>query len=103
MSDTPGRRGMSVRTARTVEYSIVGISIVALVLIFQPFALSLFTVGAGLIVLVGLLFNLVPLAQPGRSVGSLVRGGVIIVVAFLVVTALALGSAELYAMYLTGK
>lgn len=97
------RRGMSVRTARGVEYTIVGISIIALALIFQPFSLSLFTVGAGLIVLVGLLFNLVPLAQPGRTIGSLLRGALIIAVAFVIVTLLALASAKLYAVYLTGN
>ena len=93
---------MSVRTARTIEYAIVGLSIVALVMIFQPLSLSLFSTGAGLIVLIGLLFNLVPLAQPGRTIGSLFRGAVIIAVVFVIVTLLALASAELYAMYLTG-
>ncbi len=97
------KRGMSVRTARTIEYAIVGASIIALVLIFQPFALGLFTLGAGLIVLIGLLFNLVPFAQAGRTTGSLLRAALVIAIVFVVVTLLALASAELYAIYLTGN
>ncbi len=97
-----GRRpGMTVRQARTVEYSIVGASLLALVLIFQPFSLALFTLGAAAIVLVGLAFNLVPLAQPGRTWGSLVKGAIVIVVAFAIVTLLSLGMAELYGYYVT--
>ncbi len=97
-----GRRpGMTVRQARTVEYAIVGASLLALVLIFQPFSLALFTLGAAAIVLVGLAFNLVPLAQPGRSWGSLVKGAIVIVVAFAIVTLLSLGMAELYGYYVT--
>jgi hypothetical protein len=92
---------MTVRQARTVEYSIVGASLLALVLIFQPFSLALFTLGAAAIVLVGLAFNLVPLAQPGRTWGSLVKGAIVIVVAFAIVTLLSLGMAELYGYYVT--
>jgi len=95
------KRGMSVRQARTVEYGIVGASLLALVMIFQPFSLQLFTYGAAAIVIVGLAFNLVPLAQPGRTFGSLLKGLVVIVVAFAIVTALSLGMAELYGYYVT--
>jgi hypothetical protein len=96
-----GRRMLSVRQARTLEYGIVGASLLALVLIFQPFSLELFTVGAAAIVIVGLAFNLVPLAQPGKTWRSLVVATVVIVVAFAVVTLLALGMAELYGYYVT--
>ena len=58
-------------------------------------------VGAGLVVLAGLAFNLVPLCTPGRPLRSLVKGALIIVVIFIVVTLLALGSALLYSWYLT--
>ena len=96
----PPRRGMSLRQARTLEYLIVASSILALVLIFQPFSLQLFTLGAAAIVIVGLLFNLVPFCQPGRTIGSVLKVLVIIVVIFAIVTALALASAELYAYYI---
>lgn len=95
------RRGMSPRQARTVEFGIVGASLLALVLIFQPFSLELFTVGAAAIVIVGLAFNLVPLAQPGKRWRSLVIGVIVVIVAFAIVTALSLGMAELYGAYIS--
>jgi len=102
MSGAEGRRrGISARTARTLEYVIVVASILALVLIFQPFAVELFTLGAAAIVIVGLAFNIVPLCTPGKSVRSLVIATIVIVVAFAVVTVLALGFAELYAYYIS--
>ena len=100
--DSRPMTGMGVRTARAIEYGIVAFSIVALAMIFQPFSLQLFTIGAGLIVLVGLVFNLVPLAQPGKTLRGLLKGAVVIALVFVVVTLLALGSAELYGMYLVG-
>jgi hypothetical protein len=95
--------GMSVRQAKTIEYSIVAISVLSLVLLFQPFSLALYSIGAGLVVLAGLAFNLVPLCTPGRPVASLIRAAVIIVIILVVVAALSMGSVELYAMYLTAR
>ncbi len=94
-------RGLSARGARTLEYGIVAASLLALVLIFQPFSLELFTLGAAAIVLVGLAFNLVPLAQPGKPARSLILAIVVIIVAFAIVTLLSLGMAELYGYYVT--
>lgn len=98
-NNTP-KRGLTLRQARTLEYSIVAASILALVLIFQPFSVELFTVGAGAIILVGLAFNMVPFCLPGRTVGSLIKIAIIILVAFAIVTALSLASAELYGYYI---
>ncbi len=94
------RRGMSVRQARTLEYSIVVASILSLVLIFQPFSRELFTLGAAAVVIVGLAFNLVPICQPGRTFGSVLKIALIIIVIFAIVTVLSLASAELYAYYI---
>lgn len=95
------RRGMTAAQARTVEYGIVALSVAALVMIFQPFWLGLYSVGAALVILAGLAFNLVPLARPGRPARSLVKAAIVILVIFAIVTALALGSAELYALYMS--
>lgn len=95
--------GMSVRQAKAIEYSIVAVSVLSLVLLFQPFSLALYSIGAGLVVLAGLAFNLVPLCAPGRSVTSLIKAALIIVIIFFVVAALSMGSVELYAMYLTAR
>jgi hypothetical protein len=93
--------GMTVGQAKMVESAIVLISVLSLILLFQPFSLELYSVGAGLVVLAGLAFNLVPLCTPGRSSRSLVKGALVIVVIFVVVTLLALGSALLYSWYLS--
>lgn len=95
------RRGISAGTARTLEYVIVAASLLALLMIFQPFSLELFTLGAAAIVIVGLVFNIVPLCQPGKPVRSLVVASIVIVVVFAIVTLLALASAELYAYYIS--
>ena len=95
------KTGMSAAQARRIEYAIVGISILALVLIFQPFSLTLYSIGAGLIVFAGLAFNLVPLCVAGRPASSLLKGALIIAVIFIIVAVLALGSAMLYSIYLT--
>ena len=98
---TPPRRGMTERQARTLEFGIVGASLLALVLIFQPFSLDLFTLGAAAIVIVGLAFNLVPLAQPGKAWRSVLIAAIVIVVAFAIVTLLSLGMAKLYGYYIS--
>ncbi len=98
-----GRQGMSVRTARIIEYTIVLFSVAALAMIFQPFSLQLFSIGAGVVVLMGLAFNLVPLAQPGYRVAGLLKGAVAVAVIFVIVTVLALGVAWGYGVLFTGQ
>ncbi len=102
MSEIPAS-GMKPSTARTLEFTIIGIGIVALALIFQPFSLTLFGIGCGLVVFAGLANNLLPLAAPGVPASSVVRAGIIVVVLFLVVTALSIGAAYLYGLYLQAR
>ena len=99
MSEIPAS-GMKPGTARALEYTIIGLGIVALLLIFQPFSLGLFAVGCGLVVLAGLANNLLPLAQPGVPASAVIRAGVIVAILFLVVTGLSIGAAYLYGIYL---
>ena len=74
--------GMSARTAATIENTIIGICIVALVLIFQPFSLRSIHVGCGLVVFGALAFNLVPLCEKGRPLRSLAAtAGIVVIVA----------------------
>jgi hypothetical protein len=100
---TGNAESLSARQARTVERTIIGLCILALVLIFQPFWLPLYSVGAGLVVLGGLAFNLVPLCRPGVPRRSLINAGIIVLVLLLVVAALAIGSAYLYGVYLRSQ
>jgi len=92
--------GMTPRQAAAIRNSILGLCILSLALIFQPFSLTLFGVGAVLVVVGGLAFNLVPLCQPGRPLKSVVKAGIVVLTILVVVVALAIGSAELYAIFL---
>ncbi len=94
---------MSRRQARGIECSIIGLCLVALVLVFQPFSLLLYGVGAGLVVVGGLAFNLVPQCIPGRPLGAVIKVGLIVLGVLAVALALAVGSAYLYVLYLQSR
>ncbi|MCG8691566.1 MAG: hypothetical protein MI806_10195 [Minwuiales bacterium] len=102
-SESGSPSGMSVRQARGIEFSIVGLCVIALLLIFQPFSLTLFGIGAGLVVLAGLSFNLVPLCRPGRPISSVVKAGLVVLLVLLIVVLLGIGSAHLYVLYLSSR
>ena len=102
MSNAPPAAGMSARTAFLIESTIIGLCILALVLIFQPFSLTLFTIGCGLVIFGGLAFNLVPLCEKGRPLSSIVKAALIVLVLLLVVAGLAILSAWLYGRYFVG-
>ncbi len=95
--------GLSVTRARNIEYSIIGLCILALVLIFQPFSLPLFSIGAVLVVIGGLAFNLIPLCRPGVPVMAVVKAAGIVLVILLVVTCIAIAAAYLYGVYLQSR
>ena len=100
MSEQPGNQGMSAATTRTVEYSIIALCVISLVMIFQPFSLTLYGIGAGLVVLGGLAFNLIPHCRPGVPVRWLVTVALIVLALVVVVFFLAVGTSYLYAWYL---
>jgi hypothetical protein len=100
MSGPKDQAGMSAATARTIEYSIIGLCVISLVLIFQPFSLRLYGIGAGLVVLGGLAFNLIPQCRPGVPGRWLVTVGLIVLALLVVVFLLAVGTSYLYAWYL---
>lgn len=100
MSERPSDPGMTPRQARMIERGIIALCLLSLIMIFQPFAMPLFSVGAGLVVLGGLLFNLVPLCRPGVPLRSVVNAAGIVFAILIVAIGLAIGSAELFAIYL---
>jgi hypothetical protein len=87
---------MSAATAAAFEYAIIGLGVLALFLIFQPFSLLLFSLGCGLVVLAGLLNNLLPLCAPGVPVRTLAKVTLLIALIFLIVLGLAIAAAHLY-------
>jgi hypothetical protein len=85
--------------ALRLEYFIIGLGIFALLLIFQPFSLSLFAIGGVLVIIAGLINNLLPLAQPGVPVRSVVTVGMVVAMVFLIVILVAIAAAHLYGVF----
>ena len=98
MSDEP-RAGMSPRSALRLEFFIIGLGLFALVLIFQPFSLTLFAIGSGLVVLAGLVNNLLPLAQPGVPLRSVVVVALVVAMIFCIVLLVSITAAHLYGVF----
>ena len=91
------------KQAKLVERIIVGFSILSLVFLFQPFSMTLYSIGCIAVVVGGLSFNLVPLCVEGVKVSQLIKIGVIIFIILIIVAILAIGSAELYSWYLASS
>jgi len=86
---------MSPRTAKTMTWGIVGFCLLALLLIFQPFAIELFSVGCVMVVVGGLIFNVIPFATPQHSIAQIGRVAVIVAIVLMVAVAIAIGCVEL--------
>ena len=92
--------GLTKRQAKLVERLIVGFSILSLVFLFQPFSMTLYSIGCIAVVAGGLLFNLVPLCVEGVKISQLIKIAIIIFTILLIVAILAIGSGHLYGIYL---
>ena len=91
--------GLSPSTATRLEWGIIGLGVVALALIFQPFSLALYGLGCALVVLAGLANNLLPLCQPGTTLRSIVIAAVIVALAFFAVMLISIAAAYLYGFF----
>lgn len=91
--------GMTSQGALRLEYFIIGLGIFALVLIFQPFSLTLFAVGSVLVVIAGLVNNLLPLAQPGVQVRSVIIITMVVAMIFCIVLLVSIAAAHLYGVF----
>jgi len=92
--------GLTKKQAKVVERAIVGFSILSLVFLFQPFSMTLYSIGCVAVVVGGLSFNLVPLCTEGVKTSQLIKIAIIIFVILIIVAIAAIGSAELYSWYL---
>ena len=92
-------QGMSATTARKLEFGIIGLGIVALVMIFQPFSIGLFTAGAIVVVFAGLVNNLLPLAQTGVPPRTVVTMAMVVAMIFCIVLLLSILAASLYGQF----
>jgi hypothetical protein len=91
--------GIGPAAAQRLEWSLIGIGIVALAFIFQPFSLALFGAGCALVVFAGLANNLLPLCEPGTTPRSLLVATVIVALTFFVVMILSIVAAYLYGVF----
>ncbi len=90
---------LSRQGALRLEYAIIGLGIVALVMIFQPFSVTLFTLGSMIVVLAGLINNLLPLAQPGVPKRSVITIAMVVAMIFCIVLLVAIYAAYLYGVF----
>jgi hypothetical protein len=95
--EAPG--GLTRTGALRMEAFIIGLGLLGLVLIFQPFSITLFAVGSAIVVLAGLVNNLLPLAEPGVRVRSVITVALIIALIFSIVILVAMTAAHLYGRY----
>lgn len=93
-------QALTVHQARRLEYAIIGLCVVAMAFIFQPFSHTLFSVGCVGVVVGGLVFNLMPACVAGSSYKRIARTGLVVAIIFAVVVMLALASAWAYGLYL---
>ena len=94
MSEAPAK-SLTPKGALRLEGFIIGLGILALLLIFQPFSLTLFAIGSGLVVLAGLVNNLLPLAKPGVKVRSIVTVALVVALIFCCVLLISIAAAHL--------
>ena len=94
-----GNGGLTPAAARKVEYTIIGLGVLALLMIFQPFNIALFTIGCILVVVAGLINNLLPLARPGVPARSVLKAAMIVAMIFCIVLLVAIFAAYLYGQF----
>ena len=93
------KEGMGAATALKLEYAIIGLGVLALLMIFQPFSITLFTTGSMLVVLAGLINNLLPLAQPDVPKRAVLKAAMIVAMIFCITLLVAIFAASLYGVF----
>ena len=91
---------MTAFQAKLFERSIIGLCVLSIVAIFQPFSMILFSIGCVTVVIGALAFNLVPFCREGVPIRALIKTAIIVVVILGIAAALGIGTAFLYVQYL---
>lgn len=97
---------MSVLTARSARLwrgVVLTMSIGSLVMVFQPFSMTVFALGCGLAFISALVFNLMPFLHAGGQVRQVGKAALIILIAFGVMFVLAIMATYGYILYLQAK
>ncbi len=91
---------MTASQAKLLERLIIGLCVLSIIAIFQPFSITLFSIGCVTVVIGALAFNLVPLAREGTEWRFIIKVSLIILVILGVAASLGVGTAFLYVDYL---
>ena len=91
---------MTATQAKWVERSIIGLCVLSVLFIFQPFSITLFSIGCVTVVIGALAFNLVPFCREGVPARSLLKVALIVLVILGIAALLGIGTAFLYVEYL---
>ena len=92
---------MTATQAKLIERFIIGLCVLSIVAIFQPFSMLLFSIGSVTVVVGALAFNLVPLCREGVPMRALVKAVIIVLFILAVAAGLGVGTAFLYVEYLS--
>jgi hypothetical protein len=91
---------MTASQAKLAERLIIGLCVLSVLAIFQPFSLALFSIGCVTVVIGALAFNLVPFCREGVPARKLMNVALIVLIVLSVAAALGIGTAFLYVEYL---
>ena len=91
---------MTASQAKFAERCIIGLCVASILMIFQPFSLTLFSIGSVTVVIGALAFNLVPFCREGVPAQKLLRVSLIVLAVLGAAAALGIGTAFLYVGYL---
>lgn len=86
--------------AKLIERSIIGLCVVSILMIFQPFSLTLFSIGCVTVIIGALAFNLVPFCREGVTFRALMKVMMIVLIILGIAAALGIGTAFLYVAYI---
>jgi hypothetical protein len=86
--------------AKLIERSIIGLCVVSILMIFQPYSLTLFSIGCVTVIISALAFNLVPFCREGVTFRALMKVVMIVLIILGIAAALGIGTAFLYVAYI---
>ena len=91
---------MTSAQAKFIERMIIGLCLLSIFAIFQPFSMTLFSIGCVTVVIGALAFNLIPFCREGVPVKTLYRVSATVLAILAVAMLLGIGTALLYVEYL---
>jgi len=91
---------MTALQAKLIERGIIGLCVLSILAIFQPFSMTLFSIGCVTVVISALAFNLVPFCREGVTARAMMKVILIVLIILGVAAALGIGTAFAYVAYI---